>query len=478
MSNMQLLALLPLLIPAGAAVLVLLGVALKRSFGATFFLSLLAFTAGFAALFTPGSAVMIPSLLTVDHYARYFMGLTFLSNFVVTLLAYRYIAEYGENREEFFLLLLLETIGALVLVSSTHFASLFLGYEITSVSLYGLIGYNRLKERSIEAGVKYLILGGVSSAFLLFGMALVYADLGTMALDQLSTGIMKAGGVSRLALVGISMIIVGIGFKLAWVPFHMWTADVYQGAPVPVTASLTTVSKIAVFALLIRLFHGIPILDYPALYWMFAIIAGFSMLLGNWLALMQRNVKRMLAYSSISHFGYLILPLLAGGERGAESAAFYLTAYTVATLGSFGVLTVLSNPQREHETMEDFDGLGRQRPMISAVFTFMLLSLAGIPVTIGFIGKFFLLRAGLGSSLWALSLILVAGTSISFFYYLRLVVLLFRRGEADEREVKASKVVSLAEHSVMVFLVTLLVGFGAYPAPLIRLIQAMMRVIG
>jgi NADH-quinone oxidoreductase subunit N len=295
--------------------------------------------------------------------------------------------------------------------------------------------------------------------------------------------IMQGGRMNLYILSGLSMIIVGIGFKLAWVPFHMWAADVYQGSPAPVTASLATVSKIAIFALLLRYFHGIPVRNYPALFWIFTLFAGFSMIIGNWLALMQRNVKRLLAYSSIAHFGYMLLPFLAGGQGGEAAVLFYLTAYTIATLGNFGVITILSDPGKETENWEEFSGLMWRRPALAAVFVLMILSLAGIPATIGFVGKIYMLFAGIDSALWALSILLVVGTSISFFYYLKLVILQFARGAADGQVQSGSGSAgalsaTFSEGVVMAVLVGLLVVLGVYPTPLIRLIQLMVKVIG
>ena len=260
------------------------------------------------------------------------------------LLAFGYLRKYESNREEFFILMLLATLGAVVLAAGNHFASFFLGIELLSISLYALIAYPHNTNAHTEAGVKYLVLAAVSSSFLLFGMALIYAGTGNMAIGSIGPalrGIRLQGGDPWL-LAGLAMMVVGIGFKMAVVPFHLWTPDVYQGAPAPVTAFVATVSKGGVVAILLRLFPPGDIQTDSSLFLVFSVIAIASMLAGNLLALLQNNVKRILAYSSIAHLGYILVAFLAGRSQGVSAVTFYLMAYFIATLGAFGVITVLS----------------------------------------------------------------------------------------------------------------------------------------
>jgi len=262
------------------------------------------------------------------------------------------------------------------------------------------------------------------------------------------------------------MIIVGLGFKLAVVPFHLWTPDVYEGAPAPVTAFIATVSKGAVFALLFRFFNRIDIHDHPALFVIIAAVAIASMFIGNLLALLQRNVKRLLAYSSISHLGYLLVTLLASGGVAATAAEFYLVAYFITTLGAFGVVTMLSGKDRDADAMEDYEGLAWKKPWLAAVFTAMLFSLAGIPLTAGFMGKFYIIAAGAGSALWSVIIVLVINSAIGLYYYLRIIVSLFTRTEGE--------VVALRSYSgsiVLAVLTILLIWIGVYPVPVIIFIQ-------
>ncbi len=444
-------------------------VALKRNHTLTVALTLFANVAAFALLFvvlrqTPYQAT---TLLIMDGYSLFYMGLIFAGSFVVTLLSYSYLERHSEQREEFYLVLLLATLGAAVLVASTHFVSFFLGLEILSVSLYVLIAYQRASERSIEAGIKYLILAAASSAFLLFGMALTYAELGTMELARIS---LLIGGTAHSALVltGLAMMVVGIGFKLAVVPFHMWTPDVYEGAPAPVTAFIATVSKGGIFALLMRYFSRLGLHDSGSLFLLFAIIAVVSMLAGNLLALLQTNVKRILAYSSIAHLGYLLVAFLAGGSTGTAAVTYYLVAYFVTMLAAFGVITVLS-VEREADDMVDYKGLFWQRPWLAVVFSAALLSLAGTPLTAGFVAKFYVIAAGVGSDLWWLVLILVISSGIGLFYYLRIVVAMYRDAPREGQDGVPS--LSLSGSVALAALTLLLVWLGIYPATLIHTVQ-------
>jgi len=275
-----------------------------------------------------------------------------------------------------------------------------------------------------------------------------------------------------IVYAGMAMIIVGIGFKLAVVPFHMWTPDVYEGAPAPVTAFIATVSKGAVFALLLRYFTLVDVRLNGSLFLIFTVIAIASMFFGNLLALLQNNVKRILAYSSIAHFGYLLIAFLASKEYAFMAVSFYLSAYFVTTLGAFGIITVLSGSQREIDRIEDYLGMAFRRPWLSGVFIAMLLSLAGIPLTAGFIGKFYIAKAGIGSSLWLLVIMLVINSAIGLFYYLRVVVALFREPDGNEHSVAPLKV-SLADGITLAVLTILLLWIGVYPATLIELIQVL-----
>jgi NADH-quinone oxidoreductase subunit N len=267
------------------------------------------------------------------------------------------------------------------------------------------------------------------------------------------------------------MIIVGVGFKLALVPFHLWTPDVYEGAPAPVTAFVATVSKGSMFALLLRYFIQVDVHAYGASFLVLSLIAIVSMFVGNLLALLQNNVKRVLAYSSIAHLGYLVVALLASGALAAAAAAFYLTAYFVTTLIAFGIVTVLSPDERDADALIDYQGLFWRRPLLAGIFTATLFSLAGIPLTAGFVGKFYLVAAGVQSALWLLVIILVVSSVIGLFYYVRIIAVMYMPlPEREEVSVPASSL-SLAGGAALAVLALLLVWLGAYPAPFIDVIR-------
>jgi len=327
------------------------------------------------------------------------------------------------------------------------------------------------------------VLAGATSAFLIFGMALVYAESGTMTATGVAELVAGLGAADPVVTIGVVMILVGVGFKLAVVPFHMWTPDVYQGGPAPVTAYIATVSKGAVFALLLRFMLPVSADTSSTLFLALAAIAVASMVAGNVLALRQDNVKRILAYSSIAHLGYLLVAFLATGERAGVAVGFYLVAYFATTLVAFGVVTVLSSEDRDADLLLDYRGLGARRPWLAAIFAVALFSLAGMPLTMGFIGKFVIFTAGAGSELWALVIVLVLTSTIGLYYYTRLIVVMYvRRPEELElagagpgaRVAAAGGAVSVA---VLAALTAMLIVFGVYPAPLLRLVEHAVSVL-
>jgi NADH-quinone oxidoreductase subunit N len=404
----------------------------------------------------------------LDRYELFFVGLMVAASIAIVLLSYGYFKKIDGDHEELYVLLLAATLGASVLAASSHFASFFLALELLSVSLYGMISYLYVRPIGVEAGLKYLVLAAVSAAFLLFGMALTYMAFGTMEFGRMAA---LAGGGHfdrELVLPGIALIITGFGFKLALVPFHFWTPDVYQGAPAPVAAYIATVSKGAMFALLLRYFDVTGSRGYAAVPAIFTIIAIASMFAGNILALLQNNVKRILAYSSIAHLGYILVAFQAGGQFGAIAVTFYLVAYFITMIGAFGVVTVLSGEGRDAEDLEDYRGLFWRRPILAAVFTVMLLSLAGIPVTAGFIGKFYIVTAGAASSSWMLIIILAVTSAIGLVYYLRVIVRMYADGSKTSAAIQP---VRPAGAVVLGFLTFVLLVFGVFPAPLLDAIR-------
>lgn len=469
MNGTDAVALLPLIVIAGLSVLVMLATAVRRNHAFTLGLSVAGLAAAFGCTWLAGSVEprQVTALLIIDDYSLFYFRLLIAAVFAVAILSHDYLRKRDLHREELYILLLVATLGAMVLVASSHFASFFLGLETLSISLYAMIAYLQMS-RPLEAGIKYLVLAAASAAFLLFGMALIYADLGTMEFARMSQ-MLQGIRNDTLLTAGMALIITGIGFKLAVVPFHLWTPDVYEGAPAPVTAFIATVSKGAMFALLLRYFYSAGGIAERHIVLVFTIVAIGSMIAGNLLALLQDNVKRILAYSSIAHMGYLLVAFLVSGQFAVEAVTFYLVAYFVTTLGAFGIISVMSTANGEPEQMEDYRGLFWRRPAIAGVFTAMLLSLAGIPVTAGFIGKFYIVAAGASSARWALIIILVVSSVIGLFYYLRLVAMMYAAPDAQPttNAVPATSMGGV----VLATLTGLLLWLGIYPNPVLHMIQ-------
>jgi NADH-quinone oxidoreductase subunit N len=473
LSKVDLICLIPLWILSSAAILIFFSVSIKRNHKWIFFITLVSFIADFIFLVTYSinHQQVIEPLLIFDGFGIFNIGLILLTTLIVAMMSYAYFEQREERKEEYYILLILAALGACIMVISKHFASLFLGLEILSVSLYALIAYLRTRERSDEAGIKYLILAAFSSAFLLFGMALVYAATGSMEFTGIANWLSASQEMPLVLSAGFGLMVVGVGFKLGVVPFHMWTPDVYEGAPAPVTAFIATASKGGMVALLVRFFNALNGYQYESLVWIFASIAIASMFIGNFLALRQNNVKRILAYSSIAHLGYLLVAFLAGGKLGMEAISFYLVAYFITSLGAFGILATLSDKERDAELLEDYRGLLWSRPVTATAFSAMLLSLAGIPLTAGFIGKFYVIAAGVQSHLWLLALILVINSVIGLYYYIKIIAVMFDKKQVVKASEELHPLVYIMSSFTMAILTILLIWIGVNPSAMMELIK-------
>lgn len=472
----QWIALLPILITAATSVFVMLAIAIKRNhwWNATFCVAGLNIALMSVIVVTYVTPQTLTPLLVMDGYAVFYCALILVLTLATATLSHAYLEGYAGLKEEHYVLLTVAALGAMTLACSTHFASFFLGLELLSVPLYGMAAYVYKDARSLEAGAKYLILSAAASAFLLFGMALVYSQVGTLSFAEMSARLAESAGLRNpYLLAGTGMILVGVGFKLSVAPFHLWTPDVYEGAPAPVGAFLATVSKTAVFTVLLRWFVEGGAHRFELILDLLTVIAIASILIGNVLALMQSNIKRLLAYSSIAHFGYLLVALIASGELAVEAVGVYLITYAVTVMGAFGVVALMSSPrgERDADTLYDYRGLFWRRPNLTAILTAMMLSLAGIPVTAGFIGKFYVLAVGVDQRLWWLVGAVVLGSAIGLYYYLRIVVTLFLQDPA-RRRFNAPLDWAQQVGGVMVLGLTLLMFvLGIYPEPVIGLIR-------
>lgn len=492
----DLLPLLPLLIVTATAIVVMLLIGIRRSYvgtAATAITGLLIATVA-AAVMLPNTSQQVTPLLIVDQYSLFFTLVICALAMFISILSFPYLFRLNDAKEEYYLLLTVATIGAIVMVSSNHFISVILGLETLSMALYGMVAYPLHSKESakypLEAAVKYLVLSAVATSFILFGMALLYAKTGTLGFshvgvtEAISAGAALTVGMEQLSdnytVIALLLIIAGMAFKLSLAPFHMWTPDVYEGSPLPATAYLATVGKVAMFVVLLRFLQASGAMEFDSVVTTLAMIASLSIMLGNLLALLQDNIKRILAYSSIAHMGYLLIALIAGhyvsGTLSVEAVTFYLLAYVIMTLGAFGVASVISSSEKEFDVVSDYRGLFWREPWLAGIFTAMLLSLAGIPLTVGFIGKFYLVLAGVESGLWVLLGVLVIGSGIGLYYYLRIVyrMLLPQREMPGYRE---GGIESLSSYGVLVLLLLLLLFLGVYPTPVMSLIQSIAAAI-
>lgn len=476
-TSQQLIALLPMLIIGLTVVVVMLSIAWRRNHFVNATLAVVGLNLALLSLWFVGhvGAMDVTPLLRADSYSMLYSGLVILASLATCTFAYPWLVTYPDNREEFYLLVLIAALGGVVLASANHLATLFIGIELISLPLFGLVGYAFQQKRSLEASIKYTIMSAVASSFLLFGMALVYADSGNLSFIALGKSLNDGLLHQPFLLAGLGMMIVGLGFKLSLVPFHLWTPDVYQGAPAPVSTFLATASKIAIFGVVMRLFLYAPVANSESVRLVLAIIAVASMLFGNLMAISQSNIKRMLGYSSIAHLGYLLVALIAiqTHQLSLEAVGVYLAGYLFSSLGAFGVVSLMSSPYRgpDADSLYSYRGLFWHRPILSAVLTVMMLSLAGIPMTLGFIGKFYVIAVGVGAHLWWLTGAVVVGSAIGLYYYLRVTVSLYLNPpELLQRDTPANWAFTAGGVVVLISAILVLV-LGIYPQPLISLVQ-------
>ena len=482
MTFADLLSLAPLLIVTATAVVAMLLVGILRNYAATAMVSIsgLFIATIAAAMMIEGTNQQITPLLIIDQYSLFFTVVVCAAAMFIAIFSYSYFLNLDDDREEFYLLLVVATIGAIVMVSSNHFVSTILGLETLSMALYGMVAYPLHSKESakypLEASVKYLVLSAVASGLILFGMALIYAQTGTMAFTSVTNLVAPSteGLSDNYTIIALLLISAGMAFKLSLAPFHIWTPDVYEGAPLPATAFLATIGKTGMFVVLLRYVEISNALEFSSVVTVFSFIAILSILAGNLLALLQDNLKRILAYSSVAHMGYLLIAIIASyfavGTISIEAVTFYLLAYVIMSLGAFGVASVASSSENELDSINDYQGLFWRNPWIAAVFTGMLLSLAGIPLTVGFIGKFYIFLAGVESSLFALLIVFVLGSGIGLYYYLRIV---YRMLLPVDDAVSASNTSAhiFGSYAVLAILFLLLIALGVYPAPIMTIIE-------
>lgn len=476
LTTAQLFALLPLLITAATAILVMLAVSVRRHHWWSATITVAGLNLALLSLWFVAQNIpqQVTPLLMVDGYACFYMALVLVATLGCATLAYAYMQGFPGNREEIYLLLILACSGGLVLACARHLAALFIGLELLSVPVYAMAAYAFREKRSLEAGIKYMVLSAVASAFLLFGMALLYSQSGSLEFAALGKQLADDVSQGPVLYCGVALMLAGLAFKLSLAPFHVWTPDVYEGAPAPVGAFLATASKVAVFAVLLRFLLSAPIAQTNVFYTVLSVIAALSILVGNLLALMQSNIKRLLGYSSIAHLGYVLVIVVAGGEIVAEAVGVYLLTYVVTTLGAFGVVALMSSPYQGHDAdnISHYRGLFWRRPYLTAVLTAMMLSLAGIPITAGFIGKFYVLAVGVDAKLWWLLGMVVLGSAIGLYYYLRVMIVSFLSAPGMRRYDAQLNWGQGAGGIMVLALTAAMFVLGVYPQPILQLIRA------
>ncbi|CDH08164.1 NADH-quinone oxidoreductase subunit NuoN [Xenorhabdus bovienii] len=473
----QLIALLPLLIVGLTVVVVMLSIAWRRDHLINFTLTVIGLNLALLSLYFVGQQepMDVTPLIHVDRFAMFYTGLVLIASLATTTFAYSWLENYPDNKEEFYLLVLIAAVGGILLSSANHMASLFIGIELITLPLFGLIGYAYRQKRSLEASIKYMLLSAAASSFLLFGIALLYAESGDLSFASLGRNLSDSQLHEPLILAGLGMMLVGLGFKLSLVPFQLWTPDVYQGAPAPVSTFLATASKVAIFAVIMRLFLEAPVAESETLRIVLTVMAIASILFGNLLALTQSNIKRLLGYSSIAHLGYLLVVLVAirSHTLAEETAGIYLAGYLFASIGAFGVVSLMSSPYRgpDADSLYSYRGLFWHKPILSAVMTIIMLSLAGIPLTFGFIGKFYVIATAVEAKLWWLTGAVVLGSAIGLYYYLRVMVSLYLPAPKTLNRDTPSNW-ALTSGGIVVLISGLLVLIlGIWPQPVIDIVQ-------
>jgi len=463
-------AVLPeLIVSVGACLLLLVDLALPRSARAWLaYLSLLLIGAAGAATLAQatGHAEAFGGLFILDPFASYFKLLLYLATALTILLSIRYLEIERIHLGEYYAFLLLATCGLMVMVSSGDLIPIFLGLELASVSLYILAGLNRHERRPIEAAAKYFVLGSLSAAIFLFGMSLLFGATGTTLLDT-AAAVLAHGHGGPVLWLAMIFLLAGFGFKVAIVPFHMWTPDVYEGAPTSVTAYMSVAMKTATFAVFLRVFLEVfgPIKPHWTA-WLI-VLSLLTMLVGNLAAIAQQNIKRMLAYSSIAHAGYAMIGLIVGGGLGTMSLMLYMAIYTVMNLGAFGVVILMRRTGAQGEQISDLSGLAKEQPAVALAMLIFMFSLAGLPPTAGFVAKFYLFMAAVNAGLAWLAVVGVLLSAVSAYYYLRVVMVMYMKEPSGPIELAWSP--SAVAAIALILAVTLAIGL--YPSPLVSYTQ-------
>jgi NADH-quinone oxidoreductase subunit N len=422
-----------------------------------------------AVLLWGSEATGFQGMAVLDNLTLFATLVIGYSTGLVLLLSIDYLKRRGMESGEYYILVLFAATGMVIMAGANDLIVVFLGLETMSLALYVLAGFFRTRIEAGEASMKYFLLGAFASGFFLYGIALIYGATGSTNLNKIGAAVTAGASRDPLLLIGFALLLVGFGFKISAVPFHMWTADVYEGAPTSVTAFIATGSKAAAFAALLRLLLVSLRPLQGEWVWLFWVLAVLSMTLGNLVAIAQQNLKRMLAYSSIAHVGYMLVGVVAGGGLGGGSVLFYLLVYTFTTAGAFGVILLLERGGDEAVQIGDTAGLATRHPLAALALAIFLLSLVGIPPTAGFVGKFYLFGAAVRSGYLWLAVIGVLNSAAAAYYYLRVIVSMYMR---EPEGTPAVIVPSFAGALAVVVALWGVIQLGIFPAPLFDLAQS------
>lgn len=413
---------------------------------------------------------VLAGMIATDRMAVTARLIILVAAFFSVIFATHYFERTGEGRGEIFALLLFATSGMTLMVASTDLIMIFLALEIFSLSLYVMTGLSA-RIASGEASLKYFLLGAFSSAFFLYGIALTYGATGSTKLSVIGAKLSGQAEISVLALAALGLLVVGFAFKVSAAPFHMWTPDVYQGAPTPVTAFMAAGTKVAAFIALVRLLDVgfLPLAwNWTPVVW---VLAAASMIIGSYLAIAQTDIKRMLAYSSIAHAGFVLTGLTAANSVGVQSALFYLLAYTLMTLGAFGTVLLISGTGEQHTSLASYRGLARRRPFLSGIMSLFLLSMAGIPPTVGFIAKAGVFGAAVSAGQWPLAVVAVLCSVVAAFFYLRVIVTMYMT-EAPETEDLADPDIPRPTAVLVLVPAVLVLVLGVFPGLVLEFLRS------
>ncbi len=464
-----------LVLTAGALLVLVVDVLVPRAGKTLAAVALAALAATLVALvpFSSTHVEVAHGLIAVDRFALFFKVVFLAAAALTVLMSVSYLEIEGASPGEYYFLILCATLGMMIMAGGIDLITIFIGLETMAVSFYVLVGFIKPNQRSNEAAVKYFLLGAFSLGILLYGMSLMYGLSGTTNLRVMATTFVGQERDPRLVLAVI-LVVAGVGFKIAAVPFHMWAPDVYEGAPTPITAFLSVGSKAASFAMLLRIFlEGLPSMgaDWRML---FEVLAVVTMTVGNLAALTQTNIKRMLAYSSIAHAGYLLIGVVSGTPRGVTAMLIYLVVYAFMQLGAFAIVVLMRRRDVIGDELKDFSGLNARHPLAAFAMLLFMLSLGGIPPTAGFMGKFWLFGAAIDAGYVWLAVIGVLNSAVSLYYYVRIVVFMYLKPQAAGSEPKESPALSLA----LAVTVVATLYFGMYPRLLFEVAESSARTLG